>query len=68
MKWFSLFSKINNGEVTIKHLSTSSLIEIELDGEDGKADILLTYRQFDDLIECIEQLTNGKFISEFQSR
>lgn len=63
MKWFSLFSKINTGEIEIKHLSTSSIIQIEANDESGRCGMSLTYKQFDDLIECIEKLTDGKFIS-----
>ena len=57
-KWLPNFAEITDREITIKHWSTSSTIEIVLNDPNniGPFSIHLDYGHFDSLIECIKSL------------
>lgn len=45
---------IDNGDVTLIHHSTASVIQIVVQDEDGKSDLWLDYYQFEQLKKAIK--------------
>jgi len=58
MNWECNFAEVKDGQITIIHHSTSSIIEIISDHPDNisKTSLFLEYYEFDSLIKCISKL------------
>jgi hypothetical protein len=57
MKFIPNFAEVKDGNVRIRHLSTSSTIEIMFEDEiNGTQAIYIEYHELDSLIKCIEQI------------